>query len=387
MTAVDEFGLHTENEALRELIAAEIAAGGPIPFRRFMELALYHPRHGYYATAEAVIGRHGDYLTSPEISPLFGAIIGRQAAEIWRLLDRPNPFTLVEAGPGNGTLAADLLRWAARAEPELRAALRYVLVERAPAQAARQQRLVGGEPGVSWCESLPSGVTGCIVSNELLDAFPVHLVTVESGALREAYVGDAAGRFEECWAAPSTPEIAAYFAALGLLPGEGARAEANLEAPRWMRAAAAALDRGAVLTLDYGYPAAKLYAPWRRQGTLLCFTRHTAHDDPFVRVGRQDMTAHVDFTTVARAGMDAGLSLAGFTTQREFLTALGIHEALRTGAGEEYFARHRAIAELTEPAGLGRIRVLAMTKGMGGVTLRGFVGAPDPERALFGGDE
>src|SRR5688572_24247724 len=127
--SMDEFGSHTENEALRALVTAEIAGGGAIPFRRVMELALYHEEHGYYAGAEPVIGRRGDYLTSPEISPLFGAMLGRQVAELWRLLDRPRPFTLVEAGPGNGTLALDLLRWAARVEPELRQALRYVLVE------------------------------------------------------------------------------------------------------------------------------------------------------------------------------------------------------------------------------------------------------------------
>lgn len=388
MATVDEFGSHTENEALRDVIAAEIAAAGRITFRCFMELALYHPEHGYYAATEEVIGRRGDYLTSPELSPLFGAMIGRQAAQVWRLLGRPDPFTVAEAGPGNGTLARDLLRWAARAEPELRAALRYVLVERIPAQAARQRRLLAGEAGVSWTETLPEGVTGCIVSNELLDAFPVHLVCLQGGELCEGYVTYRDGTFVETWDAPSTAELPAYFAALGRLPGEGVRAEVNLEAPRWMHAAGAALERGLVLTLDYGYPAAQLYAPWRRQGTLLCFFRHTAGEDPFVRLGRQDITAHVDFTTVARAGTEAGLALAGFSTQREFLTALGIHEALRlpegTSPGEEYFARYRAVTDLLEPAGLGRVRVLAQTRGLDGTALRGFADAPDPIAVLFG---
>lgn len=386
---MDEFGSHTENEALRAVIAAEIGRAGAIPFRRVMELALYHSEHGYYAGAEPVIGRRGDYLTSPEISPLFGAIIGRQAAELWRLLDRPERFTLVEAGPGNGTMALDLLRWAARAEPEWRAALRYVLVERLPAQRARQQRLLAEEHGVSWEETLPAPVTGCIVSNELLDAFPVHVVSIERGELREAYVTEQDGRLVETWETPSTDEPAAYFAALGRLPGEGARAEVNLEAPRWIAAAAQSLSRGLLLTLDYGYPAAKLYAPWRKQGTLLCFHRHTASDQPLVRLGRQDITSHIDFTSVARAGIDAGLSLAGFTSQRGFLTALGIHESLRTpdatAPGDEYFARYRAVQELLEPAGLGRVNVLALTRGIDGAPPRGFAGSPDPAPALFGG--
>ena len=151
--------------------------------------------------------------------------------------------------------------------------------------------------------------------------------------------------------------------------------------------AGGSLTRGLVLTLDYGYPATQLYAPWRRQGTLVTYSRHTPGEDPLVRVGRQDMTAHVDFTTLARAGLEAGLRLAGFTTQREFLTALGIREALRTGvgggSGEEFAARYRAIAALTEPAGLGRVRVFALTRGLDGASLRGFAGAPDPQQALF----
>lgn len=384
---LDEFGTVTENEDLHRLIAAEIAAHGPVTFRRFMELALHHPAYGYYAGPEPVIGPRGDYLTSPEISPLFGAMIGRQVAEVWHRLGEPDPFVVVEPGPGNGTLARDLLRWAARAEPVLRRALRYVLVEPNQAQEERQRRLLGQEPGVAWQRSLPERVTGCIVANELLDALPVHLVRVVDGTLEEAYVDHAQGRFVEVWGPPSTPEIARYFAALGLRPGEGCRAEVNLEAPRWMRRAAAALDQGLILTLDYGYPAARLYAPWRRAGTLLCFYRHTPVDDPLARVGRQDITAHVDFTTVARAGLEAGLALAGFTTQRDFLVALGIHDALRVPAatvpGEEFAVRYRAVMELLEPEGGGRVRVLALARGLGSGPLRGFAGTPDPYRALF----
>lgn len=384
---MDEFGSHTENEALCALIATEIGAVGCLPFCRFMALALYHPVYGYYATERPVIGRAGDYLTSPEVSPLFGAMVGRQVAEVWTILGYPNPMMVVEAGPGNGTLAHDLLRWATRAAPDLRAALRYVLVEQLPAQRARQQRLLSGEPGVCWAEELPTGITGCILANELLDALPVHVVRVERGTLQEQYVTLDGDTFAEVWGEPCDG-VAAYFERLALRPAPGARAEVNLEAPRWMAAAANALVCGLVVCLDYGYPAATLYAPWRRQGTLLCFSHHTANDEPLARVGRQDITAHVDFSSVARAGMGAGLTLAGFTTQREWLTALGIHEALRLPAGampdEEHFARRRAITELLEPAGLGRIRVLALARGMEGVTLRGFAGASDPDRTLFG---
>jgi SAM-dependent MidA family methyltransferase len=330
-----------------------------------------------------VIGRTGDYLTSPELSPLFGAMMGRQLAEVWEQLDRPPSFTVVEAGPGNGTLASDLLGWATRANPDFRSALRYVLVEQGTAQRERQQRLLGGESGVSWAESLPEDITGCIISNELLDALPVHVVRHEGSVLREQYITLHGDALAEVWGEPSTPELACTFETLGLLPGERALAEVNLEAPRWMEQAARSLQRGLVLTLDYGYPAHTLYAPWRKQGTLLCFARHTANHDPLARVGRQDMTAHVDFTTVARAGLQQGLTLAGFASQREWLTALGIHEALRSTPGEEYFARHRAISELTESTGLGRVRVLALTRGLT-APLRAFAGQPDPATELFG---
>lgn len=385
MKTMDEFGSHIENDALCRIIVGDIRAAGRIPFRRFMELALYHPVHGYYSAPWPVIGRAGDYLTGPELSALFGAMMGRQVAEVWEQLDRPGSFTVVEAGPGNGTLARDLLDWAVRAAPGLRAALRYVLVEQGASQRERQQRLLGNEPGVSWAESLPERVTGCIISNELLDAMPVHVVRVEGGRLHEQCVTLDDGRLTEMWDEPSTPELACYFDALGLSPGEGARAEVNLEAPRWMEQAARALERGLILTLDYGYPARTLYAPWRTQGTLLCFVRHTANQEPLARVGRQDMTAHVDFTTVARAGVQQGLALAGFTSQREWLTALGIHEALRSAQGEEYFARYRAVNELLESAGLGRVRVLALTRGLP-APLRAFAGTLDPALELFGED-
>jgi SAM-dependent MidA family methyltransferase len=258
-----------------------------------------------------------------------------------------------------------------------------VLVEQGASQRERQQRLLGGEPGVCWAASLPERITGCIISNELLDAMPVHVVSMEAGALREQYVTLDGSGLAKTWGEPSTPELPRYFDALGLLPGEGALAEVNLDAPRWMGQAARALERGVVLTLDYGYPARTLYAPWRRQGTLLCFARHTANQEPLARVGRQDMTAHVDFTTVARAGLQHGLALAGFASQREWLTALGIHEALRSAAGEEYFARYRAVNELLESAGLGRVRVLALTRGLT-TPLRAFAGLSDPATELFG---
>ena len=195
---------------------------------------------------------------------------------------------------------------------------------------------------------------------------PVHRVAVVDGALREVYVTRDGGGFAEELRDPH-PDVAAYFEALGLLPGEGCRAEVNLEAPRWIAAAAGALERGYVLTFDYGYEASDLYAGWRTGGTLLCFYRHNPSADPYTRIGRQDITSHVDFTTIRRSGEDAGLQTLGLTTQAQFLTSLGIGETLQPPAGarpdmEEYFARRRAVTDLIDTGGLGRVKVLVQAK-------------------------
>jgi SAM-dependent MidA family methyltransferase len=222
---------------------------------------------------------------------------------------------------------------------------------------------------------MPKSIEGCIVSNELLDSMPIHRIAMSEGRVREIYLNWDGRRFVEELREPA-PEVRRYFDDLKLLPGEGCRGEVNPEAPRWMGKAGDALSRGFVLTFDYGYEAPDLYAPWRTDGTLLCFYRHNPSADPYARIGRQDMTSHVDFATIRRAGEEAGLRTIGLTSQAEFLTRLGIAEALPPAPGEidleERLARRRAVSELIDPAGLGRIKVLAQAKGVGGDQLRGF---------------
>ena len=377
-----EFEPATENLALKEVIVARIQAEGPLPFRDFMEAALYHPLHGYYRSPRETMGREGDYLTSPEVSPVFGVLVGRQLREMWQAMARPARFDVVEAGAGTGALCRDLLRWARRQDPAFRAAVGYTIAEVSEPLAARQ-RLVAGEEGcdVRWAADLPEAVRGCILSNELLDSFPVHRVTVVGGELREVFVGWDGEHFVEEARPPSTPALEAYFQRLGLLPGEGCLAEVNLEADAWLRRAAAALREGFLLTFDYGYVAEDLYAPWRRDGTLLCFYRHNPSADPYARLGRQDITSHVDFTTLRRSGEQAGLRTLGLVSQSELLTNLGVMEALAPpgeGGGdlEEYYARRRAVSELIDPAALGRIRVLVQSKGVE-ARLTGLEGQPD----------
>ncbi len=374
-----EFALITENRALKEAIVRRIDAEGGIPFRAFMEMALYHPKLGYYCSPGAKIGREGDYMTSPEVSPIFGAIVGRQLLEMWEASGRPSSFDIIEAGAGNGTLCGDVLRWAGRAAPELFEATRYTIVEPIPVLEARQQEFIEKESldaKVCWRGEMPDEVEGCIVNNELFDSMPVHRVAMEAGALRELYVGWDGHAFREELRDVCTPEIARYFERLRLKPTEGCRAEVNLESLRWMRRAGRALRRGFVLTFDYGYVAPELYAPWRKDGTLLYFYRHNPSNDPYARIGRQDMTSHVDFTSLRQAGEEAGLKTLGLASQSDFLTSLGILEALPPSDGEialeERLARRRAVTELIDPAGLGRIKVLAQTKGVESARLRGF---------------
>jgi SAM-dependent MidA family methyltransferase len=384
----DEFPSATESEELKAAIRERIAAEGRIPFSQFMAMALYHPQHGYYSSPRQQMGRHGDYLTSPEVNPIFGSLVAKQLCQMWQAMGEPQPFTVVEMGSGSGLLARDILAWAGRRAPEFFQALEYRLIEVNDWLVDGQRRLLrqvdASLAKVTWLSSLEAiaaeSVSGCFLSNELIDSFPVHRVVVRDGRLHELYVEWQEERFVESLGPPSTLQLEDYFHRLGLLPGEGCSAEVNLEALEWMKTVANALRRGFVLTFDYGYPAAELYAPWRKDGTLLCFYRHNPSTDPYSRLGHQDMTSHVDFTSLVQAGREHGLEPLGLTSQGRFLTALGVAAGLERQADselslEEYYARRRAVTELIDPAGLGRIKVLIQAKGVGQPKLSGLEGS------------
>ncbi|MPZ49475.1 MAG: SAM-dependent methyltransferase [Dehalococcoidia bacterium] len=356
----------THNVLLRDIISQHISHTGPITFSDFMALALYHPDQGYYVRCDPSL----DYHSSPNVHPVFGATIARQLAGFWRQLGEPSRFDVFEAGAGNGRLASDILRHLRLAEPALYEAIGYTLQDATYRQTEAVNFIdAAGLPAdkVMVASGLPETDTieGCILSNELLDALPFHRVRRRDGRLYEVRVGYQHDRFVDA-EVDAGPKIDAYFTALGIEPGEGCDAEVCLAASEWIGAAARALRRGHLLTLDYGYEASALYAPWRKAGTLLTFYRHTSGDDPYARVGRQDITASVDFTTVMRAGEASGLRTLGLTTQAEYLGALGIGEGLtrRPAADglEAYYALRRSVIELTDPSGLGRIRVLLQAK-------------------------
>ena len=368
-------------------IAAEISGHGAISFARFMELALYHPQFGYYMRAPEAgterIGWNGDFYTSSDVHPILGQALARQAAQIDTLLGYPDPFFIVEMGPGKGLLAKHVLSHCQLASKTLAQRLRYVLIERSPAmRAAQQEQLLPWQHSgglVSWLEDLaslaPESVTGLMFSNELPDAFPVHRLQKVGQTLKEMFVEIRDGRFVACLRDVSTPELEDYFRRLPIQLPDGYRTEINLVAPVWMRQVAASMRRGVVITIDYGHSAEDLYGPERPNGTLLCYSSQMASEDPFVRVGLQDMTAHVDFTTLATVGEEAGLSVTGFTNQMSFLMGLGVEDmvAQLTPETPEFLSA----LHLLKPEGMGgTFKILVQHKGLEAPSLDGLIFKP-----------
>ncbi|MGE3960712.1 MAG: class I SAM-dependent methyltransferase [Dehalococcoidia bacterium] len=370
----DEFTLASESAPLLPVILDRIEeAGGRITFAEFMALALGHPEHGYYSREDLRWGPDGDYETSPEVHPIFGYLWARQVLECWERLGRPAEFALVEPGAGSGAFMASILTWLRARAPRCFEAVRPAVLDGHPHRIAQQRAALaarGFEAEHALTEewlSRPGGVTGVMISNEFFDALPVYLVHREDDVLREVYVAARDGGLALLQGEPSTPAIAAYFARLGILPGEGATAEVGLAAREVMARLAARVERGYILTIDYGYEARELYASWRKQGTLMAFRAHSPQPDPLDRPGLTDLTYHVDFTTLAAAA--GGFDAAPLTTQAEALTVLGLADALRASGErahqdvQRYAAERRAAETLTDMSGLGRIRVLALAKG------------------------
>jgi len=368
------------------LIRNEIARNGPIPFRRFMELALYAPETGYYAGGTARVGRQGDFVTSVSVGPLFGRLLAAEFEAMWRRLGCPERFTVVEQGANGGEFARDVL---GAASPEWRAALEYRIIEPFPALAARQRETLRPwvEAGrVSWSrspETLPP-FCGVHFSNELVDALPVHRVVRRGDEWREEYVGPGPGETFVPEEGPlSTPELAE---ALARLPSrdwpEGYRTEIPLAASRWLREIAARLERGYVLVADYGFSRADYYLPERRDGTLSAYYRQRREADPLARPGEQDLTAHVEFTSLAEAGLACGLDLLGFGDQHHYLVGLG-RLAFPDGPPTPERQRDlRAFATLMHPASMGRgFRFLGLGRAAP-AALPGFAMTPCPYRGL-----
>jgi SAM-dependent MidA family methyltransferase len=356
--------------ALIEALREEIVQKGPIPFARFMAQALYHPEQGYYTASDGQIGWKGDYYTSSTLHPVFGELIAKQLLQMARLLGPPDaPFSVLEMGAGKGTLCGDILAFIQREAPEHFARLRYHIIETSGPLRLRQQARISF-PQVVWENQIPASFNGVIFSNEFLDALPVHRLKVGPAPPTEIYVDWQWEGFVEVDGPPSSARLVAYLDHLGLPFDRPATLEINLAAQDWMRDAGRALQRGFVLTIDYGHPAEDLYNTRRTRGTLLCYHQHTAHENPYIHVGEQDITAHVDFTTLARTGRKAGLACLGFTDQTHFLMGLGMGDRMTAVADqmETSDAARRefaAMKALMAPSQMGKIfKVLIQGKGV-----------------------
>lgn len=381
------------NPDLIKAIQDRISSQGRITFAEYMEMALYMPGLGYYTSGGEKIGGEGDYYTSPELHPLFGEMIGRQLAQIAdgsALGGSGSPLGIVEMGAGKGLLCHDILNYTRREHPKFFQRLTYLIIEKSHIMIEQQKERLAPyiqEDKVRWVSGLdnaafPHGIVGFVLSNELLDSFPTHRLVKKEGQLQEIYVMMRGGRFLEVLDVPSCPDLVKYFERLDIVLDEGQQVEVNLKALDWMRLVGRTLKKGVVITVDYGYPAAELYSPHRKSGTFLCYYKHRVTEDPYVRVGWQDMTAHVDYTSLARTGREVGLEVTGFTNQEYFLVGLGITREIENRLEQQTDRQSReqqlsAMKHLLAPNGLGRVfKILIQHKGLKDPQLAGLTYRP-----------
>lgn len=371
----------TENDktrALEVLLRDHIlAAGGMMSFADYMNTVLYHPTLGYYERSKLPMGREGDFMTAPELSPLFAECL---ASACYQVMSQLQVFDLIEYGAGSGQLAIDLMRAFKRQGVAIH---RYIIIEASGTLRSQQAERINtflGDQGqcVTWQDAPPDGFCGVVIANEVLDALPCHTFSVEQGRCVERGVVFAHEHFSFAKAACFSPHLHDALVELSsviALP-QGYSSEVNLSLAPFLQRMTQPLKQAVIFFIDYGYGQAEYYDPRRVNGTLSCFYQHHYHDDPFQMPGRQDITAHVDFTRLADAALAYGLMVAGFTTQASFLLSLGLMEkaeSLMKGCSEvEKFKMNQSIKRLTFPMEMGEtIKVMALTKGVA-ISVPGF---------------
>jgi SAM-dependent MidA family methyltransferase len=362
---------------LSDIIIGRIQKEGPLAFRDFMEMALYYPGEGYYTSGRQKIGKSGDYYTSAYLTGLFGEMLAVQLEEMWQALGR-QPFTIVEYGAGTGLLCRDILR-RLKENKEMYEDLRYYIIEKSDTMRQKEEELLQQEEEllpekVRWVTAIAdiAPVTGCILSNELVDNFSVHQVLMAAELMEVCVSYD--GDFTETLR-PAAPALKEYLHQLQVELPVGYRAEIDLEATDWIQEVARALDKGFVLTVDYGYPSSTLYS--KRSGTLACYNRHKVSYCPYDRIGDQDITHHVNFSALDYWGRRSGLDCCGYTRQIHFLQGLGLTRCLRKWeeAGmEDPVARQQQFHQLqTLLMDMGhKFKVLIQRKGLDRVFLSGL---------------
>jgi len=366
---------------LETIISDRIRQQGRMTFCDFMAACLYEPGLGYYTSPGRKVGTAGDFYTSITVHAAFGRVIAREIARMWRSMDQPAGFALVEVGAGHGRLSCDIMDFLAEREPACYAASRLTLVEQEPSLTGAQAELLANHAGkLDWrtpAQLAELRFSGVLYSNELLDAMPVHRVIMTAEGLREIFVTLEGEQLAEQLDLPSSPELEAYLSRYGTPLMAGQEAEVSLAGLAWFESVAAALERGFLLTVDYGFPKAELYTPRRRQGTLLCYHQHRVEDNPYIRVGQQDITSHVNFSALMERGEQLGLQTVWFGEQYRFLLSAGIVE--------EFAAIESA--ELPEAVKLKRrltLKRLIMPEGGMGDTFRILVQSRGVERPALG---
>ncbi|HEY6721421.1 MAG TPA: SAM-dependent methyltransferase [Burkholderiales bacterium] len=351
------------SDRVAEHIRGEIAASaGWINFARYMELALYAPGLGYYSAGAKKLGKAGDFVTAPEISPLYGQTLARQVMQVLEAgFDE-----VLEVGAGSGALAATLLE---ELECSGKVPRSYLILELSADLRERSRDTLAAKvphllERVAWLNRLPPAFSGVVLGNEVLDAMPVHVVRMQGGKIEEGGVGVRNDRFDWSWRLAAGEPLEA---ARSLKLPEGFRTEIQLAARGFVRSLAGVLEKGVALFVDYGFPQKEYYHPQRKEGTLMCHYRHYAHADPFFLPGLQDITSHVDFSAIAAAGREGGLEAAGYTSQAQFLVNCGITEVMSRTPPEDatiFLPLANQANRLMSPAEMGELfKVIALARG------------------------
>ncbi len=357
--------------------AIENSPNNCISFADYMDLVLYHPQHGYYSSGQVNIGSQGDFFTASSLGSDFGELLAEQFREMSAILNSYDSFTLVEVGAGTGNLAGDILNYFKNNYPEFYKKINYIIIEESQGLIAQQKDNLQEFEQITWqsWQDIPdNSIVGCIFSNELIDAFPVHQIMIENKTVKEIYVTWQENKLTEVIEDISNPQLLDYFQLIDInlttddYP-ENYRTEVNLKALYWLETVANKIKKGYLLTIDYGYNASKYYHPQRYQGTLNCYYKHRHHHNPYVNLGQQDITTHVNFTALEKQGKLLGLETVGLTQQGLFLMALGLGDRLSELSSGNYslpeiIKRRDALHQLINPTGLGGFKVLIQSKEM-----------------------
>lgn len=343
---------------------------GPISFKEFMEIALYHPQHGYYTSQKPKIGGFGDYFTASELDPIFGQLLAKQFVEIYQAYFINQKISIVEIGSGKGYLLHDVVKTIKDNWPEIFNNINFFSVEKSSYHRQLQTEILKDVGNINFLEDISAlaKIEGIVYSNELFDAIPTHMVRKKDGKLWEVYITvDENDEVVELEKQPSE-EIISYISELKIDIPEGMTTEINTDAVKLIQEIGIKLEKGFVFSIDYGYPSAELYKPYRSRGTLICYYKHTYNENYYQNIGMQDITSHVNFSALAHYGKKSGLDVVGFTDQAHFLINLGLAEELnRLYENGDYKSYERAnrLKTLVLPKGMGeKFKILIQAKGI-----------------------